>query len=71
MSKLKIQKNKEKIVKLLNENIDLEYNLRLKTFKSFSQKVVATSKKDTTAVILKIGHWFEWFKDEDKPSEKE
>ena len=35
MSKLKIAKNKEKIVKLLNENIDLEYNLKLKSFNRF------------------------------------
>lgn len=70
MSKLKIAKNKEKIVKLLNENIDLEYNLKLKSFNRFSEKVVTVSKKDKTPINLKIGHWFEWFKDEDRPNEK-
>ncbi len=42
MSALKIQKNKEKIVKLLNENIDLEYNLDLKRYKP----VISWSKSD-------------------------
>jgi hypothetical protein len=56
MSKLKIQKNKEKIVKLLNENIDLEYKLNLKRFTKFSEKVVTVSKKNKTPVNLKIGH---------------
>lgn len=70
MSRLKIQRNKEKIVKLLNENIDLEYNLRLKSFTRFSDKIVTVSKKDKTPINLKLGHWFEWFKDEDRPNEK-
>ena len=70
MSQLKIQKNKEKIVKLLNENIDLEYNLRLKSFTRFSEKEATVSKKDKTPIKLKIGHWFEWFYDEDFPKDK-
>lgn len=70
MSALKIQKNKEKIVKILNENIDLMYNLRLKSFTSFSEKEATVSKKDKTPIKLKIGHWFEWFYDEDFPKDK-
>lgn len=70
MSKFKIQKNKEKIVKLLNENVDLEYNLRLKSFTRFSEKETTVSKKDKTPVKLKIGHWFEWFYDGDFPKDK-
>ncbi len=71
MSALKIQKNKEKIVKLLNENIDLEYNLDLKRYKRFSEEVKNIgSKKEPKEVKVKIGHWFEWFKDEDRPNEK-
>jgi hypothetical protein len=70
MSQTKIKKNKEKIVKILNENIDLEYNLRLKRFERFSEKVATVSKKDLTPINLKIGHWFEWFYDEDFPSDK-
>ena len=64
MSQLKIQKNKEKIVKLLNENIDLEYKLNLKRFTKFSENVVTVSKKDKTPVNLKIGHWIEKCTDE-------
>ena len=66
MSKLKINRNKEKIVKLLNENIDLEYNLRLKLYHRFSEenRDLGTKKKPQFYKI-KIGHWFECFKDED------
>ena len=70
MSKLKIQINKEKIVKLLNETIDLEYNLRLKSFKRFSEKIATVSKKDLTPINLKIGHWDEYFYDQDFPQDK-
>jgi len=71
MSKLKIQKNKEKIVKILNENIDFEYNLRLKKFKRFSEEIKNIgSKKEPKEVKVKIGHWFEYFKDEDRQNEK-
>ena len=71
MSALKIQKNKEKIVKLLNENIDLEYNLDLKRNKRFSEEVKNIgSKKEPKEVKVKIGHWFEWFYDEDFPNDK-
>lgn len=71
MSELKIKKNKEKIVKLLNENIDLSYNLRLKYFKRFSEEIRNIgSKKEPKEVKIKIGHWFEWFYDEDYPNDK-
>ena len=71
MSKLKIEKNKEKIVKLLNETLDLEYNLDLKRYKRFSEDVKNIgSKKEPKEVKVKIGHWDEWFKDEDRPNEK-
>ena len=71
MSHLKIQKNKEKIVKLLNENIDLEHNLRLKSYKKITEEVrnIGT-KKQPKEVNVKIGHWIEWFKDEDRPNER-
>ena len=71
MSKLKIQKNKEKIVNLLNETIDLEYKENLKRFKRFSEatKNIGT-KKEPKEVKVKIGHWDEWFKDQDKPNDK-
>ena len=64
MSQLKIQSNKEKIVKLLNENIDLEYKFKLKGFTRFSEKTATVSKKDRTPINLKIGHWFEKYTDE-------
>jgi hypothetical protein len=65
MSALKIQKNKEKIVKLLNENIDLEYNLDLKRYKRFSEDVKNIgSKKEPKEVKVKIGHWIEKCTDE-------
>ena len=64
MSALKIQKNKEKIVKLLNENIDLDYNLKLKSFTRFSEKTATVSKKDKTPINLKVGHWIEKSTDE-------
>ena len=71
MSELKIKKNKDKIVKLLNENVDLEYNLELKRFKSFSEETRNIgSKKEPKEVKVKIGHWFEWFYDEDFPKDK-
>jgi len=66
----KIDKNKSIIVKLLNENIDLEYNLKLKSFTRFSEKEATVSKKDKTPIKLKIGHWFEWFYDRDFPKDK-
>jgi transposase len=71
MSRLKIQKNKEKILKLLNETIDLEYNLNLKRFKRFSEETrnIGTKRQPEEAKI-KIGYWNEYFKDEDRPNEK-
>ena len=71
MSKLKIQRNKEKILKLLNENIDLQYNLNLTTFRSFSEEVRNIGTKQAPKLVtITIGHWFEWFKDESRPDEK-
>jgi len=71
MSEVKIKKNKEKIVSLLNQNIDLEYKLRLKKFYRVSEqtKDIGT-KKEPKIVNLKLGHWFEWFYDEDYPNDK-
>ena len=71
MSELKIKKNKEKILKLLNENIDLEYNLGLKKFKRFSEEIINIgSKKEPKEVKVRIGFWIEWFYDEDYPKDK-
>jgi hypothetical protein len=71
MSKLKIQKNKEKIVKLLNENIDLEYNLKLKRFNRISEELKNIgTKKEPNEVPIKIGHWNEVFYDDEFPKEK-
>lgn len=66
MSVLKIQKNKEKIVKLLNENIDLEYNLTVKSMKKIYEKEINVgSKKAPEIVNATFGMWYEYFKDED------
>ena len=71
MSQIKINRNKEKIVKLLNKNIDLEYNLRLKTFHKISLEVKNVgAKKEQKQVTVKIGWWFEWHKDEDDEDPK-
>jgi hypothetical protein len=71
MSKVRILKNKQKIVELLNKNIDLQYNLLLKTFhKTYEKEANLGTKKEPKTVIVKIGCWDEWFKDEDKPNEK-
>ena len=69
MSKLKsakIQSNKEKIVKLLNENIDLVYEIQLKNFKEVYEEVRnCGTKKAPIMKTLKFGKWLEGFKDED------
>lgn len=66
MSRLKIQKNKEKILKLVNENIDLEYNLTVKSMKKIYEKEMnAGSKKEPKMVMATFGMWYEYFKDED------
>lgn len=71
MSELKIKSNKEKIVKLLNENIDLEYESRLKKFTRFSETIRQIgTKKEPKEVLTKIGHWFEYFYDSDYPNDK-
>lgn len=71
MSQLKIKKNKEKIVKLLNENIDLEYKLLVKSMKKiYDKEVDIGSKKQPNIANVTFGMWEEWFKDEDRPNER-
>ncbi|EKT4497724.1 hypothetical protein K5L04_09385 [Flavobacterium psychrophilum] len=66
MSKLKIKKNKEKIVLLLNQNIDLAYKLRLKGYKkTFEKEVNLGTKKEPKIIIATFGMWLEDFVDED------
>ena len=68
MSKLKIQKNKKKIVSLLNQNIDLEYKLKLKLKgykKTFKKEVNLGTKRKPKMVIATFGMWLEDFVDED------
>lgn len=67
----KIDKNKMKIVQLLNETIDLEYEKNLKRFHRTELTVIDTgTKKIQQLALVKIGYWNEWFKDEDKPKSK-
>ncbi|ELM3672294.1 hypothetical protein RYR30_002265, partial [Flavobacterium psychrophilum] len=64
MSKLKIKKNKEKIVLLLNQNIDLAYKLRLKGYKkTFEKEVNLGTKKEPKIIIATFGMWLEDFVD--------
>ena len=71
MSELKIKSNKEKIVKLLNENIDLEYKLLVKRMKkTYEKEVNIGTKKEPKIANVIFGMWYEWFKDEDRPNEK-
>jgi len=70
MSQLKIQRNIEKIVKLLNENIDLQYKLQLKKYTRLSEEVKNTASKNKPEQLIKRGHWFEWFFDKDYPNDK-
>ncbi|GEJ39782.1 hypothetical protein FPKKA176_contig00091-0001 [Flavobacterium psychrophilum] len=66
MSKLKIQKNKEKIVLLLNQNIDLAYKLKLKDYKkTFEKEVNLGTKRKPKMIIATFGMWLEDFVDED------
>lgn len=66
MSELKIKKNKEKIVKLLNETINLEYDLLLKSLKRvYLKSENIGSKKEPNIIPLKIGVRTEFFEDED------
>ncbi|WP_324069846.1 MAG: hypothetical protein RSE15_04900 [Flavobacterium sp.] len=67
----KIDKNKVKIVELLNQNIDLKYELKLKRFTRFSEEIKQLgTKKEPKEVKIKIGHWNEFFYDEDFPKDK-
>ena len=66
MSHGKVLRNKQKIVQLLNENIDLKYNMNLKTFKSiYEENRNIGTKKKPNFKFLKIGIWNEGFKDTD------
>ena len=66
MSHSKILRNKQKIVQLLNENIDLNYNVNLKTFKSvYEENRNIGTKKKPNFKLLKFGIWDEGFKDTD------
>ena len=66
MSVLKIQKNKEKIVLLLNQNIDLAYKLKLKGYKkTFEKEVNLGTKRKPKMIIATFGMWLEDFVDED------
>lgn len=66
MSILKIKKNKEKIVSLLNQNIDLEYKLKLKGYKkTFEKEINIGTKRKPKITIATFGMWFEDFVDED------
>lgn len=67
----RINRNKEKIVKLLNENIDLHYKERIKKYIRTSEEIrnIGT-KKEPKNIIVKIGHWFELFYDDDYPNDK-
>ncbi|ELM3727185.1 hypothetical protein RYR32_002627, partial [Flavobacterium psychrophilum] len=61
-----IKKNKEKIVLLLNQNIDLAYKLRLKGYKkTFEKEVNLGTKKEPKIIIATFGMWLEDFVDED------
>ena len=71
MSTLKIHKNKEKIVELLNKNIDLEYSLMLKSAISIEDvEINMGSRRNPRMVNGKKMLWHEWFKNEDRPDEK-
>ena len=66
MSKLKIKKNKEKIVLLLNQNIDLANKLKLKGYKkTFEKEVNLGTKRKPKITIATFGMWVEDFVDED------
>ena len=65
MSQLKIQKNKEKIVLLLNQNIDLAYKLKFKGYKkTFEKEVNLGTKRKPKMAIVTFGMWLEDFIDE-------
>ena len=67
----KILKNKEKIVALVNNNMDLEYELMLKQAKRFEEcEVQIGTKKNPKKVPAKMMYWYEWFKDDDRPNER-
>lgn len=62
----KIDKNKLQIMKLLNENIDLNYELNLKKFSRFSEKTSNFgTRRKPNMVTCKIGHYFQYFTDEE------
>lgn len=62
---LKIQKNKEKIVQLLNQNIDLNYEINLNFFrKTYSETRNIGTEKSPKFKDVKIGCWFDTYTDE-------
>lgn len=66
----KINSNKAKIVAMLNQNIDLNYQLTLKKFKRiYEEQKNIGSKKQPSFVKVKIGCWNEFFKDSDYPDD--
>lgn len=71
MSLLRISKNKEKIVKLLNANIDLQYKIDLKSFKKIYEKQIDIGpKRHPKIVTATLGMWYEYYKDESEPNSK-
>lgn len=67
----KIDRNKSKIVQLLNETIDLEYEKKLKRFhRTYDDTKQIGTKRKPDEIKVKIGVWYEWFKDEDQPDSK-
>ena len=68
MSEVRIRKNKEKIVELLNKNIDLEYQLLVKSMKkTYDKEFNIGTKKEPKIANVTFGMWYEYFKDEDRP----
>jgi len=70
-NKEKILNHKEKIVKILNENIDLEYKLLVKgMIKTYDKEMnIGTHKKPKMAVVT-FGTWKEFFYDQEHPNDK-
>jgi len=66
MSESKIKKNYEKIVSLLNQNVELEYKELLKKAKKFWEKEINIgSRKQPKMVLVKIMVYDDFFIDED------
>lgn len=62
----KIERNKIKIVKLLNENIDLEFKALMKKFvRTYKKELNLGTKKNPNIIIAKYGVFYQYFTDED------